>query len=356
MPRARRRNTAWLAALATATTLALALALFLDGAQGDDGPGPAQPLRRGDLAAQPDGPALPAPVVESPAGPPRQRVQPVAPPRRGPLHVAGRVVDAANQEPITAFQVTLLPAGAVPPLERLGEVPPVPFHTRTGVFSMPQPEGTYDVVVSAPGFLPGELRGVPVPAADGKPLPVALSRGPGIAGVLLGHDRLPRPGLPVFLETLRLADSQARPPRVSMVPSGADGGFSFSPLPDGEYAVTALSPDNRHDRVAGIRVFGAATRVELLLAPRHQVSFKVQDLRGRPVEGARVELSGPAALQSGVSSAEGVVVLDNLSDGRWTVQVEAPGHAVLREDVELSGGTGQQVRWLTLEPAPEDRG
>ncbi|RKY20414.1 MAG: hypothetical protein DRQ55_07710 [Planctomycetota bacterium] len=359
MPRSTHRTLPLLATLATLGVLALALALFLD----DDGKSPGDersapgPVSLPELGGRSE---LPAPVSAAPV-PDRSpgargdlAAEPAAP--RGPRHIAVRVFDIDTDQPISAFQVTVLPAGSGPPRLRLDQASPQAFHLRGGIAALPQEPGRYDVVVQAPGYLPGELSDVVVPAANGRPFDVPLSRGAGIAGRVLGPDGLSRARVDVFLELTRLADPRDTPPMVTIAKSGADGGFSFSPLPDGEYAVTALELDNEVDRVAGVRVYGRSTEVVLQLAPRHQLSLKVEDPQGRPVQGAMVEVSGKGSMHSGSSSPSGLVVLENLRDGSYSVRVRAEGYQELHQELPLSGGMGQHLHWLRLTAGPDGEG
>ena len=285
----------------------------------------------------------------------RSSIERKPPPRTGPQRIAGRVFDLDTGKPIPTWQVTVLPDGPGDPIERLEEADPVPFHQRHGVFSLAQEPGRYDVVVQAPGYLPGVLADVIVPALSGEPDPVGLSRGPAIAGQVIGHDGYPRPNVTVFLDVLALSDP-SKPPRIAITKTGFDGAFSFSPLPDGEYAVSPISRDNTEDRVAGIRVYGRPTTVTLHLSPRHQVSFRVQSLQGKAIDGARLELTGGGRFESGQSGTSGLIVVDHLPDGSYSLTVNADGYTPLTEELVLDGGMGDHARWLTLDPLPPDGG
>ena len=354
MPRTSRRKSP-LIPVGIAFVALLAAAVWVLESDDAPTPGSTSPLRQeelGDLEAV-RAPGLPRPLADRPSAdgnPPRERVTRQEPPRRGPKRIIARVLDADTGTAISTFQVTVLPAGPGDPLARLEEVPPRPFRLRDGIFAIDQEPGSYDVVVQAPGYLPGSLSGVIVPALDGDALQVPLARGAGISGSVVGTDGLVRPDLPVFLEVLRLAEPGATPPRVKTTRSGADGGFSFSPLPDGEYAVTALELDNRDDRVSGVRVYGRSTKVQIVITPRHQLSLRVQDVRGLAVPEAKVELSGEGRVRNGTSNDAGLVVLENLPDGSYSVRAIHEGFAELVEPVELSGGLGEHLVWLTLVP------
>lgn len=347
-----RSKTPLLAGLATLVVLVLATVLLLE--DGFDSGSLAGQGREPAASLNDQGAELPAPFVAVPGlrAPDRVR-QPVLrepPPRLGPQVIALAVTDLATGKPVPAFQVTALPAGPGDPLRRLEEGVPRPFQMRTGIVSFGADPGTYDVVVMAPSYLPATLRGVIVPALDGDPLPLGLSRGAGIAGHLYGSDGLARSNVNVFLEVLQLHESGAEPPRYTVVRTGMDGGFSFSPLASGQYAVTPLQPDNTLDRVAGVVVSGGSTQVEIHLVPRHQLAVQVRDERGLGVRSALVELRGPGQFYSATTTDSGRVLFENVDDGEYELNVTAAGHLPLSEPVSLSGGASNGIHFANLEP------
>jgi hypothetical protein len=270
----------------------------------------------------------------------------------GPEAVLGRVIDAEGGDPVSVFQVHVLPHEATPALSRLEAVPPVPFHRASGIFRIDREPGIYDVVVIAPGFEPGVLEALEVPLPDARPVGIPLHRGAGIAGRVLDENGRVAAGVPVFLHVTALRDPRDRPPRLALAHSGLDGSFSFSPLPPGEYAITALEPDNEVDRVGGLRVSDGTIRTDLVLRARHQVQVQVRDDRGRPLEGASIELRGEGRLESDATNEQGLALLQHVPDGHYELEVSHPGHAPLREELVLEGGTGETLRFLPLDTLP----
>jgi hypothetical protein len=320
-----------------------------------------------------DGPGEQAVVVRSP-GTPAPRVSPdlpVAPdtpqatadgpaprpmsvaegPPQGPDGVLGLVLDAATGKPVPVFQVHVMTAGSGDPLERLAGSTSQAFHVLTGVFFVQQEKGLWDVVVQAPGYEPAVLTGLPTPAREREPLRFELARGPGIVGLVLDEVLMPVAGIKTFLEVTELFDPEAKPPFIRTVTTGADGRFSYSPLPAGEYAVTLLEPDNEDDRVSGLRVLGDTVTIDMYLHPRHELTVKVQAEDGSPLADVLVEArSEESHYAHGQTNENGLVLLEHLPDGTYTLTATRPGEPPHVEEVELFGGSSQEVRWLTLSP------
>jgi hypothetical protein len=317
----------------------------------DGDPSPAAVVSRPAVAAPRAAPVLPtgagstAPLAGAPAP-----AQPLAVPsqRLGAPLIVLAVVDDESGAPVPVFDVTVLPYGTDPPLQRLksSEILPVPFHGPSGIFRKDCPAGRWDVVVRAPGYLPGVLDLVVPPELPGA-IPVRLSHGPSITGLVYDAVRAPLPDVPVFLEVVRLF-TDARPPSVLVARTGGDGRFRFSPLPPGEFALALLEPGNERDRLTSVIVNQGTTDVSLFLAPRHQVVVSVRDGYGRPVRDADIELRSDAKFASGRTQESGQAVLRFLPDGEYAVSVKREGYEPVAESLLLQGGQGEQVRWYTL--------
>jgi len=301
-------------------------------------------------------PELPVAAEDDAAERPSKRPRDLAaepPPPQGPEGILGLVVDAADGAPIPVFQVHVLEADQADPLDRLDESVSRPFHVLTGVFLVEEEEGVWDVVVQAPGYEPGVLRAVRTPAPERAPHRIELSRGPGIVGLVVDETLSPVEGVAVFLEVTELYDPDASPPRFRTARTGADGRFSFSPLPDGEYAVALLEPTNTIDRQGGLRVAGDTVTTDIVLTPRHELTVNVQGGDGLPLEGVLVEArSREAHFARGRSNERGMVLLEHLPDGHYTLTATPRRGEPVSEEFELFGGTGQQVRWVTVEERP----
>lgn len=359
MPRSRTSLAVLIAlVLGAAVVLVAWLVLLL---QADGGPSfddeihLARPTVEGQAAPMDDLHPLP-PSPEKAAT--RQVLKPKEPERSGPLSVLGRVVDRATGQPVASFQVAVLPHAEGSPIDRLSEdgVVSTPYHRVSGAFDFPMPAGRYDVVVRAPGYLPATLSDVVLPATDHRPVVIQVDRGDGISGLAVDRtDGLPLADIKVFLAVQRLDDPEAEPPRIMLATTGLDGRFSFSPLPGGEYSVSLLEPDNEVDRVGAIRIFEGRGPVDVTIwmQPRHQVQLKIQDPRGRPVSGVRVDLRSESHFATGSSNSQGIVVLDHVPDGTFNAHASRRGYRDLDQPIELYGGEGYSVQWLTLEPLEE---
>jgi hypothetical protein len=311
----------------------------------------------GTLVPPPDSPAQrtqdPLPLAptrtEKPSRPRNIKKPPVLP--TGPNGIRGLVLDAENGKPIPIFQVYILEAAEEAPLSRLEGNRGRSFHVRTGVFYAERDSGRWDVVVKAPGYEPSVLTGLPTPALEQAPVRFELKRGPGIVGLVLDETFMPVPDVKSFLHITKLSDSSAKMPLVRIATTGTDGRFSYAPLPDGEYAVTLLEPSNAVDRLSGLRVFGDTLHVEMYLRPRHKLTVWTQAENGTPLPDVQVELrSTQAHFAHGKSNQNGLVLLEHLPDGIYTLTATLQGAPPVQEELELIGGSSRQVRWLTLSP------
>lgn len=308
-------------------------------------PGEAQPRAPSELPVAPDSPDRGG----STAAPKPMEVEP--PPPQGPDGVLGLVLDAATGDPVPVFQVHVLYAEPGDPLSRLAEGPSKPFHVLTGVFFVPQDPGRWDVVVQAPGYLPSIQTGVNTPAREREPLRFELARGAGIVGLVLDEALMPVAGVDTFLHVTELFDAADKPPLIRTGKTGADGRFSYSPLPNGEYAVALLEPDNAVDRTGGLRVSGDTVKIDMFLRPRHELTVTVQAEDGSPLADVLVEARSTLAhFARGKTNENGMVLLEYLPDGDYTLKATLSGMPPHSEEFELFGGSSQQARWVTLSP------
>ncbi len=259
------------------------------------------------------------------------------------------VTDEASGKPVPIFQVYALEAAPGDPLERLAQALSHPFHERTGVFFLKRPPGRWDVVVMATGYEPGVLADMPSPGLKRTPVPLALSRGPGISGLVLDNTLSPVVGVKAFLHVTELFGPEGKMPKVRTATSGADGRFNFSPLGPGDYAVSLHELNNTEDRQGGLRVSGNTVQIELYLTPRHELTIRVETETGDPVQGALVEArSQTAHFARGLTNENGLLLLEHLPDGTYTVSASHRQHGSAKDVVQLLGGSTQEVRWLKL--------
>lgn len=334
-----------LATLALVAALVGVLALTQPAPEPDGAPAPLVG-RRAPTAA----PALPEPPEAAPAQPLRADAPERAPAAipAGPNVITARVLDDETGRPVGAFTVKAVPHGDTPAIGRLSEEPgkPQPVNAVAGIFRLDSRPGSWDVVVQAAGYLPGELTAVAVPRPDARPLELRLSHGPSLTGALVDDTGQAVPDAPVFLHVLRL-DGPDKPPRNALATTDHAGRFRFSPLPPGLYALSAIEPDGR-DRVTNLAVGRGTTDTTLVMAPRNQVLAAVRDAWGRPVRDAQVELRAGDLLSSETTNAAGQARLRFLKPGRYEVRVTREGYADLTESLALEGISGELVRWYTL--------
>ncbi|MGQ0551651.1 MAG: carboxypeptidase regulatory-like domain-containing protein [Planctomycetota bacterium] len=342
------------AALLLAVLLILLAVKLLTGEDSADDPSGPATLGEG---ISPERAPLPQPLERSTdAEPDRPPPTPLPAPRPiGPNQFFGRVIDAATGQPLQAFQLDILPHTGEPVLPRLTapgrDSRSLPITAPAGVFRIEWSAGRYDLVIRAPTYLPGVVQDVLVPPGEPGPFEVVLEHGPSLVGRVLSDTGMAQSEVAVFLSVTRLIDETAAP-EVFVTRTTATGEFRFSPLPPGEYAVTAHEPDNSTDRRAGLFVDKGESRADLYLSPRHQLVVRVADTANRPVADARVELVGGPTFAAAVSSPEGQAILRHVRGGDYTLRIERAGYQLFEESLQLQGASGQSVRWFILDQLP----
>ena len=350
----------------TAVLLAFALALAVGGlawiVSGDaDGIDPLPEIALPRAArGTPGTPALPTPRERdgrpAPAPTAPGHLAPPPPLRLAPPLVLCRVVDAETGRPVPSFSFQILPHDdATDPLVASlywSEAPTPVRGSASGILRAERPAGTWDVVVFAPGYLPGSLAGLVVPYEQMRPVDIPVRHGLSIAGQVTDENGLGVRDVPVFLAVTRLF-GDVDPPRATVATTDPAGRFRFSPLPPGEYAVALLEPDNALDRQGGLMLERGTLEVSLFLAPRHQVLVSVRDPGGLPLADASVELVGSTAPDA-VTNESGQARLRFVSPGDYVLRVRAEGHAPSEEPLSLPPGAGEVLRWVTLDVVPTD--
>jgi large repetitive protein len=217
-----------------------------------------------------------------------------------------------------------------------------------GAFSMRLKEGTYDLVVTAPGYAPRTLR-AEVSAATA-PLEVTLEPGVEVSG-RVARDGEPVDGVDIF--TVSGAD-------VPPVRTGADGRFRISDLAPGEVMLAFKKPADFIQVTR--RVTAPANDVDVNVPKGGRISGRVLDKATQePVKNfdAGVSRGGAALMVTPAMRAfatdDGTFAIDNVAAGSHTLAVNAPGYVMARvpnlnvesgksvDDVEVALDRGVKV-------------
>lgn len=241
-----------------------------------------------------------------------------------------------------------------------------------GAWSCSLPAATFDLVVSAEGFIPHYRWGVEIPA--GRPLPLgtlALERGASVAGWVAVEGGAIEPGRCV-VRLAPLASGGADPKAALDIERGAversvgkDGFFQLAGLPPGTYALEVRQPGHAPARVAPLRVQPLAeTFLEkpLVLAPLLELSVEISpalDWLGRPWRGQVTRLETGSGnphpiVFEGAAAEDGRLEVPGQSPGRFRIQVlDSLGNRLAIREVAVEGPASAperiEVSVITLE-------
>jgi protocatechuate 3,4-dioxygenase beta subunit len=295
----------------------------------------------------------------------------------GKGRIAGRVVDAANGQPVADFEVSFNPDrsarggmvvrfAAGPGGPRRGAGQREQLHSEDGSFVLDEVSpGTWEVNVDAKGYQAGRVGGVVVEAGQTKDgVLVKLSRGSGIRGrVLDAMSSRPIPDVRVTAET---AGGQVRMPMLDLlnggggVPTDADGQFEIDGLSQGRYVVSAEHPDFS-DASQLVEVKEGLAAAELRLQAGGALGGVVMSETRRALPGAQVVLepAGEGGLggrrmimdegKAAVSDAQGRFRFDHLTSGRYRVIASLRGRASQPTDVVLQASESRDDLQLQLQ-------
>jgi len=274
-------------------------------------------LRRGDrldLWVRARG-FLPAEVE----GVPAPNAKPVAVVLDPAARVTGRVVDAEGL-PVAGAGLNLSTetAGEERGLlrqARRSDVPATSDEDGRFAFEDVRP-GRAELLATAAGFQPAELKDLDVPAGRGlENLKVVMERGAVIEGRVLTSA-----GEPVGDARILCGPSAAV--------SDADGVYRLEGVPPGPQTLQGhhqdFPPAERK-----IEVEPVFNQADLVFEAGHEVSGRVIDRDGKAVEGARVSLyleENPRDRDT-LSGADGSFLLAHMADGDWSIRAEKEGYA-----------------------------
>lgn len=227
--------------------------------------------------------------------------------------VAGVVVDAAGQ-PQAGVVLEAMPQ------PNLGE--PEPWRTTTdarGRFTFETlPPGPVSIRCRPEGFAPVVVDAL-APQDD---VWVVLDAWQTLQGRVIGAPEI------LARTRVRIEGSGIWPLRETSV--GEDGAFAFPQIPEGVYAVEAVTDDDGGPAFASLPVENVSPeqQVTLALIPAQALRVAVVDPGGAPVPAARVSLASAQLgllRRTAVTEADGVAVLSAIVPGRYGLRADAVG-------------------------------
>ena len=258
-----------------------------------------------------------------------------------PATLHGRVVDERGAAIAGAVVRALRPMSQV--------VLPQATTDAQGGFALALGPGPVDLAAEAPGFAPGRVSGIEVPASD---LAIALVPGGTITGVVTGR------GAPLAHFTMHVIRHEAHGSGASdfwthgMRVVSLEGSYRMAELVPGRYSVTASAPGLAPVEQGGVMVApGSETRVDLALTPGASLVGTVRDARSRgPVAGAAVRLSTGSDTAMTYTDDAGQFTISDIAPGRRSLEVRHPSYVGrIQSGIELAVGAPGRVE-VVLEP------
>lgn len=220
---------------------------------------------------------------------------------------------------------------------------------RQGRFTSQLSKGSWDLRAGAPGLIATVVRGIVVGPGRG-PVDlgtVVLRRGAALDGQVVDLQGKPLAGCQVRIlsaggMTLTRFLAAGAEDESAETLSGADGGFTITGLPEGRPVTLLVSGEGYISATfQGIQV-PAERPLRVTLSPGSRISGRIVDESGTPVTRAQVLTlpEGPGGGgTAGPLDENGGFVIENVSPGRCTLAVAAPGFLpARRRGIEVIAG------------------
>jgi len=196
------------------------------------------------------------------------------------------------------------------------------------------PDENYELRVSHANYAPATRTNVLVLAEGETPHDFVLQKGFVLAGTVFDRQSSPIANVRLVLENAAVgpfAPESMRDPRVAT--SDESGAFQFENLPDGPRNLTATAPGYGGKTIPNIQFVGDTkiqTR-EIFLTPGLAITGIVVDEAGAGVPRASVEATAYSSQEiskgTAEANADGVFVIDGLTEGPFSLVATAPGYS-----------------------------
>lgn len=248
-----------------------------------------------------------------------------------PGRIEGRVVERETQRPVRQFSAgTEVRAGR--------RSPPKAFTTDDGRFTLEDvAPGTFDIVITAPGYVRASSAGVEVAEGKATSVEIALDRAATVVGRVTSGGR-PLAGASVS------TDDPGRSPMPARQ-SDANGDFTLDSVAPGARELR-VRKDGYVERVVKLTATaGKEVRADVELSRGRELQGRVVDSSGRPIVGANVTQRPARADDRSFrwspinTDAEGMFRLEGLSDEPLIVTATKDGFAPGSSEVNPATST-----------------
>ncbi|HEX7155287.1 MAG TPA: carboxypeptidase-like regulatory domain-containing protein [Thermoanaerobaculia bacterium] len=253
-----------------------------------------------------------------------------------PARIEGRVTEKESGTPVTEFTVSMQASGSA-----WTGGPPAPFRADDGSFVLEDaPVTTTQLVVNAPGYVPGRITGLTLEEGKSVTVEVALERGVKIAGRVTAAGRAVAG---VSVSSLP-AGPMMRGPREQNRSTVTDDNGDY--VLDGVATGAFRLEFHKSGYVTLVKAIettaGKDQRLDAELERGRELNGRVIDTTGQPVSGAMVYVDSRSMSSRGnvaTTDAEGTFRLEGLAEGTYAVKAEKSGYLQGKvEDVEAAPG------------------
>jgi uncharacterized GH25 family protein len=273
-------------------------------------------------------------VAEIPGNPPIQSVsKQVTAPATGVVlmltrngRIEGRVVDKSSQNPLPAFQLTVIaPVGG-------RRTQPHSFNSDDGSFSLDVEPGLVDVAVDAPGYVRALSSGVKI--EEGKSttgIELQLDHGGKITGRVTSGGQPVAEANVVIQQTAetRMMLQSIMQPNIDSTTTDANGEFTLDGIAAGDRVVSVTKADFARKAKTTEVTAGRETHVDIELDRGLELHGRVVDHDGRPLSDVHISVReagrGPMQNWPAVTDVDGTFRISGLGDSHYAVTADKSG-------------------------------
>lgn len=315
------------------------------------------------VAKAPAVPEREAPAVAAPKLDRRGRAIPEAPqPTDRTRVIWGHVKDSIDKAPIEYFHTYCAPADAGD-IVKLAERPDYRqvWGNELGAFTLRDlAPGTYSLLVRCEGHTDYIKTGIVIPNPKVECLEIELGRGAWIEVTVVDADEAEgEGGIEVQIQTIKLDDPLARPPKRQLATTDDHGRALFTGVTPGTYSVFLLN--RAISAIPEQQVYIPADygmRLQFVIQPLNNVLVTVTTEKDEPINEVHVRMWPRTEGQHGTfreeTDIEGEAVLTHVPAGQYVMKLWKNGFYREERDIDITTPSGEFEVKVAMTADPKD--